>query len=360
MRYSYQVVCFVILLAANSLYSYAQTSQNRIELEPAKVEMVAANGVGHFSSINLGKLVPGKRYKCILEMLNSSESDFTCTIVQTGCGCSKFSLESQTIAVGDTGKATLTFTLPKGTEMGRFGFRIDFFNGVGNLSGMLNVSAELAGNLYASPVSSPPLSVNSGLMVWKVPLHITPPVHWKKLEVELSESLGRLSARVVKQTDQLGSLEFYMPQVDFEGEYIFGTATVADKTVGAETEVDLTFANRHPVTLTPHFFRFVEKSNVDSPATKSLVASCLIRIEKDFLESSRKSGFKSHPSLVAKIGDVKLASRVSQLSEQIFRVKIQVEDIGAFKKKNNLECEVTFGGQVLRWTRPYSFPEESE
>ena len=294
--------------------------------------MIEYEGIGHSGTLRLEGVQPDRRYRCAVTLDNQSDAPFDFSLIRTGCSCSKFELKSRSIGTKESGVAILDFSTPKGTADGKFGFRIDFFDGVESTAGVLQVSMNLEGNLFIAPQQAV-YRVGKGVSVWKIPISFTPPVRRENLEIELSESFRDFASAIIAERGK-NLLTLSLPEEQFDSQYLFGAAVVRDKIVGSVAEVDLMFSKKQPVVFSPRVLRFRNKKSIDGKPS-GFVARMILQIDPELLnvsspeladrsvvadESIQDAGLRVQCS----VAGIELPINIEKMSNRIFRIVVSL------------------------------------
>jgi hypothetical protein len=325
----------LIFTASSARLAFCQDSESDravVDLDPQVVPMIEYEGIGHSGTLRLEGVQPDRRYRCAVTLDNQSDAPFDFSLIRTGCSCSKFELKSRSIGTKESGVAILDFSTPKGTADGKFGFRIDFFDGVESTAGVLQVSMNLEGNLFIAPQQAV-YRVGKGVSVWKIPISFTPPVRRENLEIELSESFRDFASAIIAERGK-NLLTLSLPEEQFDSQYLFGAAVVRDKIVGSVAEVDLMFSKKQPVVFSPRVLRFRNKKSIDGKPS-GFVARMILQIDPELLnvsspeladrsvvadESIQDAGLRVQCS----VAGIELPINIEKMSNRIFRIVVSL------------------------------------
>lgn len=231
------VCLFLVSLVAVRVWAQSNENEDVTLMDPVAVELVASEGIGHLALIKLEDLVPGRRYRCPVSITNSTEKDFVFSIVNSDLASFEFPTENRQITVGDTSVAIMKFEVPQSTANGQFGFRVDFFDGVENMAGMISVASTMAGNLHVGSASVPQRDRESRSYVWKLPVSYTAPVVVKHLEAELSDSMDGFQWKFVEGDKGSCVFQLSIPENELPGEIVFGVVRIKDRVIGSEAKI---------------------------------------------------------------------------------------------------------------------------
>ncbi len=258
----------------------------------------------------------GTRVRFNFKISNPTTRDMVFDRVETGCGCMNMECEKPVIPANGAAivNAVADYVVPKSHTQEEYGINIQFKSGNITVGGML-LTGPLEGVLSIPPVRA--LESTGDFSEWRIPFIVTKPVELNRLQVQLSENLKDLVAKV-DVIDGKAVILVSGPTSSLGPAGIIGEVILSDPLLEIKTAARVSFLKRPVMRISPLIIRFTKvNAQVESYSANVLIQSVDKKVE---------NGQENLKNLIQTINcktdkhDLQVAS--TRINDQLYRVNL--------------------------------------
>ena len=258
----------------------------------------------------------GTRVRFNFKISNSGSEDFVFDRIDTGCGCLVMTCEKNVIPANGSEivNAAADYFVQRSHAAEQYGFNVQFMLGKKpNCS--IHFTGQLEGVLSIPQV--PTMESTGDFSEWRIPIITTKPVELNRLEIQLSESLKDLVARV-EVVDNKGAIVVSGPTISLGLAGIVGEVKVRDPLLAIQASTRVSFLKRPAVRISPLVIRFTKAD----PEKEIFSANVLIQAVDKKSENGMDKVKNLIQSIECRADEHELQVSKTQINDQLYRVNL--------------------------------------
>jgi hypothetical protein len=359
------LICANITLSVLATHGLSQSASPKDESQPPKahgsnntVHEIKAKAVFKpfpsevvcrvwIADCELGELSASTEVDCAITLSTNSDVKLPLLKLEPTCSCTIAEFSGREISKSETLSFNVRFKSPGFRKDARYTLSANFLDGNSKIIGILRLNGKVKSNLFIEK-SIPCFVVKPGLNETTVPVSISAPVTVDSLTIELGTGLEAMVSKVIPIDADHCALKLTI-SADSQFKNTVGTIKVSDKTRGISDQAEIAVEMFSPVTISPQFFTY---SEMRSKATEPRRFDCrvMLRVQPELtIDSDPKANASKNqegekelpdPIVTAKIGDKSIETKLTKVSNGIYRLVLSCDEEAAEEIENGKRTTV--------------------